>query len=71
MSRSASFPALSDFSEQVQEVSASSPPGAFRQLGNYQLVQASAAVDSLLDALMPGEPGGRRAIPAAAATSVA
>ncbi|MDH4655547.1 LasR-specific antiactivator QslA [Pseudomonas sp. BN606] len=61
MSRTAYFPLLSDFSEQLQEVNACSPPGDFRELGCYRLVQASAAVDSLLAALTPesradGEP---------------
>lgn len=39
MRRTARFPRLSDFPEQVREVNASSPPAAFRDLGRFRLVQ--------------------------------
>ncbi len=53
MRRTARFPRLSDFPEQVQEVNASSPPAAFRDLGRFRLVQTVEMISSLSAALPP------------------
>ncbi|MCY1527019.1 hypothetical protein D9M68_620700 [compost metagenome] len=53
MRRTARFPKLSDFPEQVQEVNASSPPAAFRDLGRFRLVQTAEVISNLRAALTP------------------
>ena len=53
MTRASRFPRLGDFSERVQEVNASSPPGDLRELGRFRLAQANLLLDSLCAALTP------------------
>lgn len=53
MTRATRFPRLGDFSERVQEVNASSPPGDLRELGRFRLAQANLLLDSLCAALTP------------------